>query len=292
MDFRPYISPMLSKDVFLTFTDRNMVRKVALELDAVQKELASGTAALGYIRGCFDRGFSYLRYAASNKRLMPQIGDWLKSSELIEAIFSSEGVCTRLFKEVNLFYYELAGYANMPVSEHHFHIKTQDEPEREPDRFPCVAVLDNLRSAFNVGTIFRTADGFAAESLLLTGITPGADNKKVQKTSMGAWEYMPWEREESALKALKALKGRGYAVYALETVEGSESVFDSRLQFPMAVLLGNEEFGVLEDALAMADGILRIPMYGKKNSFNVGVSFGMLLYEARKQWQKSISENS
>jgi len=269
-----------------------MVRKVALELDAAQKALAAASAGYGFLKGCLDRGISCLRYACSSSRLLPQAEGWLEAAEQALAVLENRGPGILLFKEVNLLYYELAQYANMPVSEHHFHIRAGDEPDREPDRFPCVAVLDNLRSAFNVGTIFRTADGFAAALLLLTGITPGVDNKKVQKTSMGAWEYMPWEREVNALSAVRTLKQRGYAVYALETVEGSESVFDYTLQFPMAVLFGNEEFGILEDVLELADGILRIPMYGKKNSFNVGVSFGMLLYEARRQWQAAISGDS
>lgn len=276
---------MLSKDIFLTFTDRNMVRKIALELDAVQKELAGGTAAAGYIGGCLERGSSYLRYAHANSRLAALAAEWIAALEEARRVLEVEGPGGRFFKEINCLYHKLAAYANMPVSESHFKIRTRDLPEREPDRFPCVAVLDNLRSAFNVGTIFRTADGFAAEELLLTGITPGPENNKVQKTSMGAWNYVPNSREESTVGALRRLKERGYTVYALETVEGSVPVFSCTLQFPLAILLGNEEFGVLEDSLELADHILRIPMYGKKNSFNVGVSFGMVLFEARRQWQ-------
>jgi len=262
-----------------------MLRKIGLELDTAQRMIAEKKYTVDLVRGCLERAMGYLEFAKSADRLSQLAGGW--HSQLAAVVNNSlpERDEQKIFQGINLVFHEVSEEANMPVREHHFRIRMTDSVHRDPSTFPCTAVLDNLRSAFNVGTIIRSADGFGVEKIVLTGITADPDNKKVQKTSMGSYSYIPWEKEESLFSLLDVYNKEKRTIYALETVEGSESIFDIELQFPMAVIFGNEEFGVLEDSLQKADKIVHIPMFGKKNSFNVGVSFGIFMYEARRQWE-------
>jgi tRNA G18 (ribose-2'-O)-methylase SpoU len=276
---------MYSKDRFLTFTDRNMILKIRLELDAVQRRLAAGDLDPAPLRGCLDRAKSYAGFAAQAGRLAAQAGAWCTAIDGLLARLASGGADRSLFAETNLLFHEMSERAAMPVSEHHYAIRTSDRPDAAPATFPCVVVLDNLRSAFNAGAILRSCDGFAVERVVLTGITPGPDGEKARKTAMGSDQYVAWERRARLADALRDLRGAGYRVVALETVEGSESLFDAALPFPLAVVGGNEEFGILEDQLDAADTIVHVPMFGRKNSFNVGITLGIFLYEARRQWE-------
>ena len=282
---------MYSKTKFLTFTARNMLRKIALELDAAQRLLVEDAPAASVVRGHLERAASYLKFAETHDRIQDiSLQQRIAVETIVSRLEGKETVVLprEVFSLVNAVYHSVAERAGMPVGEQHFCVRIQDDLQREPSRFPCIAVADNIRSAFNVGTLFRTADGFGVESLVLTGISPGPENAKVRKTAMGSDAFQPWERKPTMMDAIQSLGA--VHIYALETVQGSVSLFDVSFQYPMAVLLGNEEFGILEDALDVADTIVHIPMYGKKNSFNVGVSFGMVMSEARRQWEQRAKE--
>jgi tRNA G18 (ribose-2'-O)-methylase SpoU len=277
---------MYTKSKFLTFTGRNMLRKIAVELDTAQRALSGSDIQPGVVRGGLDRAASYLHFAASHERVRDFCAEQRAAVLAILERLGSVGEVDApktVFALINAVYHAVAERAGMPVGEQHFCIRVHDNPERDAQRFPCIAIADNIRSAFNMGTIFRTADGFGIESVVLTGISPGPENAKVCKTAMGSEAYQPWSRESSLLDAMSAMAPRH--IYALETVEHSVSLYDLEFAFPMAVVLGNEEFGIVEDALDAADTIVHIPMYGIKNSFNVGVSFGMVMCEARRQWE-------
>ncbi|MCK5268643.1 MAG: RNA methyltransferase [Spirochaetes bacterium] len=278
---------MYPKFKFLTFTERNMARKIALELDSAQRRIHEGDDSMNYLKGCFDRCRSYLDFAQSGGRMLGYVSGW---KERLEKIYTSlnNGVSGKtLFQDINNLYYLIADFSGLPVGEHRFKIKNTDSPGSSVKTFPCTVVMDNLRSAFNVGAIMRTCDGMGIEKILMTGITPTPDNPKVKKTAMGSDEYTDWEKKDDLIDEIKRLKKEGKKVYVMETVEGSKSLFKHKFSFPVAVVLGNEEFGVMENVLEEADEIIHIPMFGKKNSFNVGVSFGMFSYEARSQWENA-----
>ena len=130
-------------------------------------------------------------------------------------------------------------------------------------------VADNIRSAFNSGGIFRTADFFGIERLVLCGYTPGPDNPQVKKTALGADETVPWQHAGDIRDVIDRLHAEGYAVYALETADGAADISSFTPSFPCALLLGNERFGLDPDVVALADAILEIPSHGMKNSLNV-----------------------
>ena len=150
-------------------------------------------------------------------------------------------------------------------------------------RRPVYAILDNLRSAFNVGSIIRTADCLLVEKIYFCGYTACPPHKKLDKTSLGALPYVPWAHNETAVEAVKELKNKGIHVVSLETTNRSHVIWDYQFPCDVAVVMGNEALGVSEDVLNLSDDIVEIPMLGFKNSINVAVAFGVAAYEIQRQ---------
>lgn len=143
-------------------------------------------------------------------------------------------------------------------------------------RHPVIGVLENIRSLHNVGSCFRTADAMLLERLVLTGYTPSPPRTEIFKTALGATETVPWEHYEDATAAIATLKSAGVLVYALEITETSVPIERlGNLQFPIALVVGNEIAGVSQDVLELCDGAIEIPMYGVKHSLNVAVAFAI-----------------
>lgn len=145
---------------------------------------------------------------------------------------------------------------------------------------PVTVILDNVRSMHNVGSIFRTCDGFAVERLILCGITSCPPHREIHKTALGAEDSIPWEYYESAASACQTLKKEGYRIVAVEQTEGSISLSDFKIDdSPLALVLGNETEGVSESVLEVCDACIEIPQFGTKHSFNVAICAGIVLWE-------------
>jgi len=150
-------------------------------------------------------------------------------------------------------------------------------------------IAHNIRSAYNVGSIFRTADGLGAKKIYLTGYTPyPADSEEfdikksrrmISKTALGAEENVEWERKEDIFKVIEKLKNEKFQIVALELNVKSQDLKNFQPKFPCALILGNEVLGVDEKLLKLCDAIIKIPMQGKKESFNVSVAAGIAMYE-------------
>ncbi len=151
---------------------------------------------------------------------------------------------------------------------------------------PLTAVVDSVRSAFNLGGIFRTAECFGVRELLLCGYTPLPDQPQVAKAALGTEALVPWRYEEDVRAALAGLKASGVACVALETVAGAPDVADYRWPFPCALVLGNERFGLDPEVVALCDGAVRIPLFGRKNSLNVVTAFAVAACEARRRFAR------
>ena len=151
-------------------------------------------------------------------------------------------------------------------------------------RQPVHAVLDNLRSAYNVGSIFRTGDAGAIEHIHLCGMSAHPPHRKIEKTSLGAFEYVPWTYYERTADALEWLRGRSIPSVAIEVVERAVPHTAFHWPKPVAIVFGNENSGINEKTLARCDAVVRIPMHGYKNSINVATAFGIILYEILRQW--------
>lgn len=141
-----------------------------------------------------------------------------------------------------------------------------------------IVVCHNIRSAFNVGAIFRTADGAGAEKIILGGYSAYPPHPKLSKTALGAEKSMVFERVWATWRTIDDLKKQGYNIVALEQGRGAKNIFQFRPKFPMALILGNEVKGLSKETLKRCDDIVFIPMAGKKESLNVSVAFGVAIY--------------
>lgn len=140
-------------------------------------------------------------------------------------------------------------------------------------------ILHNIRSAYNVGSIFRTADGAGVAKIYLCGISPTPEDIKVLKTSLGTEKTVPWEYHKQTWRLLKQLKECGIKIIALEQTPRSIDYKKFKPKFPLAVLVGGEVKGLNKKILSYVDKIIEIPMYGKKESLNVAVATGIALYK-------------
>ena len=152
------------------------------------------------------------------------------------------------------------------------------------EKMPIVVVLDNVRSAYNVGSVFRTADAFPIESLYLCGITCYPPHKEIFKTALGAHETVPWKRFATTQEAIDELKQSGYKIYAVEQAEGSIQLAVGSRQLAtnsqkFALIFGHEVDGVKQEIVDLCDGCIEIPQGGTKHSLNIAVSAGVVLWE-------------
>jgi tRNA G18 (ribose-2'-O)-methylase SpoU len=145
---------------------------------------------------------------------------------------------------------------------------------------PIVLVLDNIRSGLNVGSIFRTADAFALEKIILCGITPQPPHREILKTALGATETIPWEYTPDPLLAIEMLKRKGFQIWAVEQTDASSPLTELQWQstVPIALVLGNEVHGVSDTVLSALDHAIEIPQFGTKHSLNVAVSAGIVVW--------------
>jgi tRNA G18 (ribose-2'-O)-methylase SpoU len=155
----------------------------------------------------------------------------------------------------------------------------------EQKRHPFSALVDNVRSLHNVGSIFRSADAALVEHLYLCGITAKPPRDEIRKTSLGAEETVPWSFSASAAEVLSQLKRTGVQIVALEHTDVSVDFRRASYQFPLCVVLGNEYSGIQEPLIDFCDIAVEIPMYGIKQSLNVSVAFGVMMYELVRQWE-------
>nr|WP_202406095.1 RNA methyltransferase [Hufsiella ginkgonis] len=146
---------------------------------------------------------------------------------------------------------------------------------------PLVLVLDSVRSMHNVGSVFRTADGFAVEKILLCGITGQPPHREIEKTALGATQSIAWAYFEKVEDALASLIADGYTVVAVEQAESSIplNAYQPAANGRYALIFGNEVNGVSNEAMALAAGCIEIPQFGTKHSFNIVVSAGIVLWD-------------
>lgn len=152
------------------------------------------------------------------------------------------------------------------------------------NKIPVYLILDNIRSAFNVGSIFRAAECVGASEILLCGYTATPNDPSVEKTALGTEKWIKFQNLRKTGEALDYVKNLGAQVIGLETSNKSKDLFNMDLKKPTAFLLGNERFGLDAELLKSCDHIAAIPMFGHKNSLNVANATSIALFETRRQW--------
>lgn len=145
---------------------------------------------------------------------------------------------------------------------------------------PVVLVLDDVRSAMNVGSAFRTSDAFLIEKIYLCGITAQPPHREINKTALGAQDTVEWEHTEKIGDCIDSLRKEGYQIVAVEQADESTSLLDFTIssEEKYAFIFGNEVFGVNNQIVESADTVLEIPQYGTKHSLNISVSIGVVLW--------------
>ena len=154
------------------------------------------------------------------------------------------------------------------------------EEFRNADKLPLIVVLDDVRSMYNIGSVFRTCDAFRVEALYLCGICQTPPSTEIHKTALGAEDSVNWRYFKTALEAIDDLKKDGYHVLSVEQVEHSTKLQTfTPEQKKYAVILGNEVKGVNQEVVDASDGCLEIPQLGTKHSMNVSVTAGIIIYK-------------
>ena len=153
-------------------------------------------------------------------------------------------------------------------------------------RMPVYALLDNIRSVWNVGSIFRTADAVALGGLYLAGMTATPPRPDMEKTALGATRTVPWDYWEDPAAAVRNVQAAGTKVVALEQTAGARDWRAFAYPFPVCLVVGHEVRGVSSSVLELADAVVEVPMAGAKQSLNVAVAFGVLAFEVRRRWER------
>ena len=155
------------------------------------------------------------------------------------------------------------------------------EEFKKQDKLPVTVILDSVRSMHNVGSIFRTADGFAVEKIILCGITARPPHREIEKTALGATSSIDWLYVENIAEAILALKQDGYQIIAIEQASNSQMLnsFLPDKDQKFALIFGNEVNGISDEAMKMSDMCIEIPQFGTKHSFNIVVSAGIVLWD-------------
>ena len=148
-------------------------------------------------------------------------------------------------------------------------------------KIPIIVVLENIRSAYNVGSVFRTSDAFLVEAIYITGYSAKPPHKEIKKTALGAEDSVNWMHFANAAEAIADLRGRNYNVYAIEQVENSTHLHELEWMpgEPIAIVLGNEVTGVEQTTIGLCDGCIEIPQLGMKHSLNIATAAGVVLWE-------------
>lgn len=162
------------------------------------------------------------------------------------------------------------------------------EEFRQAEKMPLIVVLDNVRSMYNVGSVFRTSDAYRVERIVLCGITGRPPHPEIHKTALGAEDSVAWTYCADTLEAVHRLKQEGVKVFAVEQAEGSIDLSSTTLSTlsssqKIAVVFGNEVKGVQQSVVDLCDGCLELPQYGTKHSLNVATTAGIVIWEMFKQ---------
>lgn len=155
------------------------------------------------------------------------------------------------------------------------------EEFKASEKTPIILVLENIRSAYNVGSVFRTSDAFLVQAIYIIGYSAKPPHKEIKKTALGAEETVEWKYFKTTAEAITELREAGFNVYAAEQAEGSYKLnaigFDPEEK--IAVVFGNEVTGVEQSTIALSDGCLEIPQLGMKHSLNIATAAGVVLWE-------------
>lgn len=260
---------MMNKKKFLGLKPTTQIFKICNELEFQRNILLSGK----------EIDFSLLKkfhkYLSDNQRNDIALD--------LQDIFSEKNQ-RLLLEKIHFLYHKLREEVGYPISEKQFIKSSKDKVVSfQSKKNGLVVILENLRSAFNVGSIIRSAECFGVKEVIAAGITPKITDKKVIKTAKGTEENVDFSYVQDVSEVVEDLKAQGYVIIGAETGEGSISLSEYKFQNRTAVIFGNEEIGLTQKAVDLCDVIVEIDMKGLKNSLNVSNAASIFLFEYVKQ---------
>ena len=281
---------MIARNKFVKLNIKQKIYKIASVLRAMEKKLKAPQETAPVLEKHLPELALYLDCLAPEKdhpkiasafaileNYLGKPGSWYPVSG--DSVFGGTDNPSGLVKTVNLCFHELLVLIGEEVGEKFYDVRRFDSP-LGVRRFPLAAILDNIRSPFNVGSIFRSADAFGVSGLALCGITPCPQSVKIERTAMGTIGTVNWKYHKETAGAVAEYRAKGWRVIAIETVEGAVPVREIGDFRETCFVFGNEEFGITDEILKLCDGIASIPVVGMKNSINVANSFAAVMYEA------------
>ena len=233
----------------------------------------------------YNEALLYLNYL--DVTLPPPMESLLyKVKESITAISIEPNKKHKAIRKLNDIYYQILKIADKKISDYDFIVQTKDDPSRatKSEPWPIYIILDNLRSPFNIGSIFRTADAVRITKLILCGYTAAPPNKRLDRSSMGATNYITWQHFDRTEDAIASLKDKNIPIIGLDTISNAKYHFNFEFPKPSAIVVGNEELGISWNILEQCDYHIQIPQYGYKNSINVSCATSIILYEILRQY--------
>ncbi len=163
---------------------------------------------------------------------------------------------------------------------------------RTVNRFPVHVILENIRSMYNVGAMFRTSDAACIREMILCGYTACPPRKEIDKTALGATETVPWRYFRTGVEAVNDLKNMGVYVIALEHCENSRNIMNMTHSFPVGLVIGNEVEGITQETISACDCAAEIPMFGMKQSLNAAVAYGIAVFQLVQRYQSIYAINT
>jgi tRNA(Leu) C34 or U34 (ribose-2'-O)-methylase TrmL len=277
---------MIARNKFVKLNVKQKIYKIASVLRAMEKKMKTSPDAdipaiiahhlpeLSMYLGCIAQESGHPKISRALGIIDARLGN-------VETFFSTQKSGNQVIKPLNLCFHDLIGLIDEDIGEKFFDVRRFDSPYGVL-RFPSAAILDNIRSPFNVGSIFRSADAFGVGELALCGITPSPPSVKIERTAMGTLDTVVWKYHSAAEEAIAEYRGRGYEIIAMETAKNAIPIADIGGFDNTCIVFGNEEFGITDEILELCDRIAMIPLVGMKNSINVANSFAAVMYESLK----------
>jgi tRNA G18 (ribose-2'-O)-methylase SpoU len=158
-------------------------------------------------------------------------------------------------------------------------------------RYPIYGLLENVRSLYNVGSVFRTSDAIRLQCLYLTGYTGIPPRREIDKTALGAVDSVFWKHSENAVDTVAELKKKKMNILALEHTTDSMPYSEFMYRFPVCIMFGNEVEGLSEELIDLADAAIEIPMYGLKQSLNISVAYGIVMYHVLNTYLDCVTKD-
>ncbi|MGA1869261.1 MAG: RNA methyltransferase [bacterium] len=273
-----------SKAKFNSLSKKKRLLVIAAHLRDLEQTLLC-KSTLSEVQKKYKKASLYLDYLevtlpSSSQILLEEIKEGVKHIDI------NTKNTRHIIRKLNDYYFQLLSIAGITISDYEFLEHNFDNAARalKSSPWPIYIILDNLRSPFNIGSIFRTADAVRVSQILLCGFSVCPPHRKLERASMGATHYVSWKYFDKTEDAIAYVKQKHIPVIGLETISHAPYYFNFRYPTRAALIIGNEELGIAGTILDQCDYYIQIPRYGYKNSINVSSATSIVLYEMVRQY--------